>query len=181
MAMMTIQDPGLASGFQALAQAFTGNPSAVIDADVKRRQASTYDAEAALDNAKAQAQTAQSASLQRLQQAMTDPGWVSDPAKRAVVAAYMAGAPEGLQYGPRAALGFGTYVNPDALTPEQLSAAESGAGYDYANTPTGLQQKFQTALSQNAQDNATKAGIAIYGRGPGRCRRSSYRHPEGYG
>ena len=135
---------GIGNFFTGLS-ALLGGPKAMdmARASVLGAQRENYQA----DTAKRMAETGQindeRSSMSGLQAILADPqapALMATAEGRARLMSKMVGTKGGLQYGPGAAAGAMTFINPNAMSPADLSTTLVGTGVvgDYAKTPTGF-------------------------------------------
>lgn len=151
----TIRDPGISRGFSILADAFTPNAGALVQADLaaKRRDQLLAQTEGqTLENT--QRQNAIS-STRQLQEILAGNPNMSDPALRGKIMSNLAAMEGGLQYGPSFAAGSATFVNPNFVNETDLSKILLGTGVTstFAGTPDGQSRDLQNALELQQMRN----------------------------
>lgn len=153
----TIRDPGISRGFSILADAFTPNAGALVQADLaaKRRDQLLAETEGqTLENKQRQNQIT---STRQLQEILAGNPNMSDPALRGRIMSNLAAMEGGLQYGPGFAAGSATFVNPNFVNESDLSKILLGTGVTstFAGTPDGQARDLSNALElQRMKDNA---------------------------
>lgn len=151
----TIRDPGISRGFSILADAFTPNAGALVQADLaaKRRDQLLVETEGqTLENTQRQNQIS---STRQLQEILAGNPNMSDPAVRGKVMSNLAAMEGGLQYGPGFAAGSATFVNPNFVNESDLSKILLGTGVTstFAATPDGQARDLQNALELQQMKN----------------------------
>lgn len=151
----TIRDPGISRGFSILADAFTPNANALVQADLaaKRRDQLLVETEGqTLENTQRQNQIT---STRQLQEILAGNPNMSDPALRGKVMSNLAAMEGGLQYGPGFAAGSATFVNPNFVNESDLSKILLGTGVTstFAATPDGQARDLQNALELQQMKN----------------------------
>ena len=157
MAFQNIQDPYMRQGFSALAKAFAPqNASSRIDADLKGRRAGLVTAQTGTEKQELIDLERAAASLQAAQDAVLS-GDMSEEAARRALAAALLGTENGLQYGPGAAVGMSSFINPGFMNPDDFSNVLLGAGVvaGEGNTPRGHAADIVAQGERNDADNAT--------------------------
>lgn len=152
---MSINTPGLAGLFDALAG--SGGVNDLISADLNRARRDQLGVETQIKQTELAAAKRQQDQLAALQQILLDPALGTTPEGRASLISVLAGVPDGLEMGPEFGLGATTFVNPEALTPGDLSLAAFGTGVqpDYSKSPDGVLAGLMNAFDINAADNQT--------------------------
>ena len=144
-------------GFSALAKAFAPqSASSRISADLNGRRAGFVTAQTGTEQQKLLDAQRAAASLQAAQQAVLNGDMTEEEARRAFASALL-GTEDGLQYGPSAAMGMSTFVQPNFLPDDQFSRALLGTGVvaNHAGTPSGHAADNQNAIAMNDADNQT--------------------------
>lgn len=152
----TIRDPGIRQGFSILADVF-GAPNAqqMIQADLARHQRDDLAAQTALRQQELQAAREQHANQVLLQSILAGNPDFADPAGRADFMSAIAGAPGGMQHGPRFATGSATFIDPQFADDSDFSRILTGTGVaGYDQTPDGVAAGHERALQQQQMQNA---------------------------
>lgn len=152
----TIRDPGMRQGFSILADVF-GAPNAqnMIQADLARHKRDDLAAQTALRQQELQMQREAHANQVLLQSILAGNPDFADPATRADFMSAIAGAPGGMQHGPRFATGSATFIDPQFADDSDFSRILTGTGVaGYGQTPDGVAAGHERALQQQQMQNA---------------------------